>query len=726
MKLAGFEWRKMFSGKIPGLFLSFFLLNMITCYVYMIPFLPTRTEQNYRENWEKTLSARGENIPDTMTFLEKMLAEASEKVEKAPNDRYASAELKVLNELEREYQSVRDYQKFIENLDERVAKMRRIAIFNKQGSFSKRNIEKTSRDFEDVKDLELYPANDSGMNVLHNFYLTDILCLLLICLFAFQEYGRDFHTGMSNLIQAAPGGKERLRLAQMMGLGFADLMTCVCFYGGDFLLIGTNLGFGNLNIPVQGMAMFRNVSYPCTVRQYLVYFFLWKFLAFLFVTIIVQLLAVWFNGHRVSWILNFLFMGVSFMLWFLLPESSVSRLFRYLNPIGLLDVRQILGNYQNLNIFQYPVSILAAATVFLGVMALLLGVGILLVDHSSARFPSIAFPFHKKKRIWKQMFSYEWYKLVVNQKVWFLLVLLIPASVLWITPWQNRVRLADYSYEEYLDSYKGAFSEQKFREIQALPEQTDYQIQEGLDRLRAQADYLRSFPAENRGFVSIRMLDNYFQNLRSDTKCMALMVGILLLSVSSLFFVDKKQQMHQLLRAYPGNRCIYWDKIKLSALLGFLCAVCVWGTAWFKFFLHHKELEGLSFSLQSLPVFAENPYTGSIFSYMLLSLGLRLLTGIYLGIVLALIAQILPEPSHNITCAAMLFLLPLCMSYIGNLGYENPLSSFLTNYMSPVLNYAELLCQFPIRWFQLGTGDAIVILLLPLICVVIGSKIWEK
>lgn len=726
MKLARFEWKKIFSGKIPGIFLTFFLLNLLACYLYMMPFLPTKAEQDERKEWKAVLDTRNESIADTLIFLQEESKKVSDNLSLSPKSAALSAELKVLGDFEKEYQTVLDYHDFIENLENRVEKMQTFAIFNKEGGFSKRNIEKTARDFEDMKSQTLLPADDSGMNALHNFYLTDLLLILLACLFSFQEYSRDSRTGMASLIQSTPGGKGRLRLAQIAGLGLSVLLSYICLYGSNFLLIGINLGFGSPDALIQGMSMFRNVSFPCTVSLYLFYFFLWKAAAIMFITLIFQFFAVWFNGHFLSWILNFLLLGFSFLLWFLLPDSSFSRLFRYLNPIGILDTRQILGNYQNLNFFQYPVSLLVTAILFLGVMSLFLCAGILLVDRKLIHLPSLSFPFCKRKRVWKRIFSYECYKLIVNQKVWILLILLIPISILWVTPWQNRVRLADYSYEQFLDVYEGSYTDQKFQDIQAIPQQTDSQVQEGLDRLREQADYLHQSQAKKKGFVSIRILDDFFQNPQQDTKNMMMMTSILLLSVSSLFFVDKKQQMQQLLYSYPRSAHVYWNKIKLSAFIGFYSALCIWGTAWIKFFLHHKELEGLSYSLQSLPVFAQVPYTGSIFSYMLISFVLRLVSGIYLGVFLAFLVQLLPAPAQNITCSVILLTLPLCMSYIENLGYENPLISFISNYLSPAMKHVKLLCQFPAQWFLIKSGWLVFIFLLPVVCLSLGFWNWQK
>lgn len=134
MKLAGFEWKKIFSGKIPGIFLAFFLLNLLACYLYMMPFLPTKAEQDERKEWKAVLDTRNESIANTLIFLQEESKKVADKLSLSPKSATLSAELKVLGDFEKEYQTVLDYHDFIENLEKRVEKMQTFAIFNKEGA----------------------------------------------------------------------------------------------------------------------------------------------------------------------------------------------------------------------------------------------------------------------------------------------------------------------------------------------------------------------------------------------------------------------------------------------------------------------------------------------------------------------------------------------------------------------------------------------------------------
>lgn len=326
MKLLGFEWKKIISGKLLLIALLIFILNLGTYYIYMIPWMSAGQEEENYQNWEK----------------------------------------------EQEIKAISDYGVFIREMKKRAEEMSGISIFNKEGSFSQKNIEKTIKDFEGLEELVLKPQSENGMYLLHHFYLTDIFMVLFVCLVCFQEYGKDSKSGMGNLIQVTPKGKGRLRLAQMQAIALSIVLAGILFYGTNLLLTGWAVGFGDISGYVQAMPMFRNVSFPCTVKTYLILFMLWKAAALLFISIVLQFFAVMFGGNKISWIFSGGLLAVSFGLWFFMPDSPEAKFFQYLNLIGILDARQILGNYQNLNIFGHPVNLLHAAIFFIAVAGCLL------------------------------------------------------------------------------------------------------------------------------------------------------------------------------------------------------------------------------------------------------------------------------------------------------------------------------------------------------------------
>lgn len=130
-------------------------------------------------------------------------------------------------------------------------------------------------------------------------------------------------------------------------------------------IIQTQLWVGiDLSVTMQSLSRFRNMAYPWTAGIYIVLFLIGKTWGIVFTTLFCQFLAILFKGKKLSWLLFGLTIAVSFLLWFFIPDHPAAKFLRYLNPIGLLDQQQILGNYQNLNLFSYPVSLLNAAIIF--------------------------------------------------------------------------------------------------------------------------------------------------------------------------------------------------------------------------------------------------------------------------------------------------------------------------------------------------------------------------
>lgn len=719
MKLLGFECRKILTRKIMWIFFAFFCLNMGSYYIYMIPYIPTYEQKEIRKNWEMYLEESGENPEKNLEILQ---------MEQAKQDPENVTELNVLNEMCQEYVTVLEYREFIDGLKDRADSMKSIAIFNKTGGYSEKNILKTIKDFKTVENLDVKPINDTGMKTLHSFYVTDILMLLLVCLFCFQTYGKDYKNGMGNLIRVTPKGGGRLRLAQMEAVSILVLIAGFVLYGTNLLWTEKMIGFGNPSLNIQGMGMFRNVSFLCTVRQYLMFFLIWKLLALVFNGLVFQLFTVAFRGHNIAWVFNLMVIVISFLLWFLLPNSPEAKMFRYLNPIGLLDVGEIIGNYQNLKVFQSPVSLLNAAVGFMGISGCILIICILRIKGKSVVRVGVKVPGRKTKHFARNIFSYEFYKILVNQRVWLVIIVLMMISIWTVRPWQPHVSREEFNYEFYLEPYKGEYEDRKVTEIEKICEKQDFFDEEQVkvyEGILQQAKYLQQLKIQKKGFVSYRLYKDIFFYEQMEVKNMLYIVLAMLLSVNSLFYQDIAKRMEQLFITTPKHTSVYWAKMKLSALLGATSSLIVWGITYMKYFLH-QEVEGAQFSIHSICQFAEMKYDGSIFSYMVISFFLRLFIGMYIGIILGFLSQIFVIPTQNIICSVLLFVLPLCMGYISQMGYENALIVFINQHLSLVLKPMKLLYAFPVVWFQMKLSEVLLFIAIPLLCLFYGKSIWEK
>lgn len=650
MKLVRYEWKKMMSGKSGLILLAFLILNFCIYYVYLIP------TASYQQQEKEALS-------------------------------------------QSDY--VQEYNEFIEGLKERATMMKGVAIFNKEGGYASRNIEKTVNDFSRVEGIPIEPMVDSGMEALHNFYLSDVFMLILVCLFCFQGCGKDFKSGMSDLIRTTPKGKVQIRLARVQAVIGSVVLTGILLYGSNLLITQFTVGFGNLSGYVQGMPMFRNMSFPCTVGMYLLLFLIWKLAALVFSVLVIQFLTAWFGGQGMAWALSGIVLVVSFGLWFFLPDRPMVKLFRYLNPVGLLDVRQIIGNYQNLNIFQYPVGLLQAAILFVLFVGLLLLFGTILIGEREYFTWKIALPARKKERLWKHLFSYESYKVIVCQKAWCIYVVFLILSVMTIQTGKEHIGAKEYYYEKYITEYAGDYTENKAAAIERLMEEGNTEgVDEGeaLEKVYEQAQYLQGITDKNKGFVNLRTLELFFFDTQTEIQNTLFIVIAIMLSVSNLFYFDSRKGLSELLQATPNRKNIHRAKYKLALLSGVASTMIIWGITYIKYF-HAYGINGTEYSIHSIPALEQIPYSGSILSYMIISMLLRLIIGMLLGLTGGIIAQLLIVPTQNVIGEIVLFIMPLCLSYVGNLDYENALVIFINRYLQMVLKPVQFLASLPVKWY---------------------------
>ena len=550
MKLIRFELRKVFFGNIKYFALLLILLNAAVFYVGMIPRIPSAEQMEYEKIWREKAEEQGGSIEEKQQYLEEQTADygllmtylgapdvMTEEEKKAVTERFRDtdylemepeelyAESAALGQIMTEYASAAEYGSFVDEMESRAEAMLGVPIFE-SSRFSAANIRKTVEDFADVKELEVTPADGRYLEPMQNFYLTDILCIVMICLFCFRLFGFDHDSGMGNLIHTAPAGRTALRFAQLTAVWLTAALSAALLYGGNLLQTAVLTGAENLGAYVQGIAAFRNVAFPCTVGTYLLLYLAGKILAALLSASVCQFFCVKFGGGKTAWLFFAGVTAASFFLWFLVPDSPAVKLFRYLNPVGIFDMKQILGNYQNLNLFSVPFSLLSAAVIF-------------------------------------------------------------------------------------------------------------------------------------------------------------------------------------------------------TLVLGALYGAAVWCPVYAEYFIRYGIADG-AYSIRSVPELAHAAFDLPIAAYMVLTVAMRVLIGAYLGILIGFLAQILQQPAQNIFAGILLLILPLCLSYVGGMGYENPLVNLIKNELAFATAHVQILSGFQRSCVGFGPAEWGIFLLIPAVMLCIGKKKWDQ
>ena len=758
MKLIRFELRKVFSGNIKYFALLLILLNAAVFYVGMIPRIPSAEQMEYERIWREKAGEQGGSIEEKRQYLEEQTADygllmtylgapdvMTEEEKKAVTERFRDtdylemepeelyAESAALGQIMTEYTSAAEYGSFVDEMESRAEAMLGVPIFE-NSRFSAANIRKTVEDFADVKEIDVTPADGRYLEPMQNFYLTDILCIVMICLFCFRLFGFDHDSGMGNLIHTAPAGRTALRFAQLTAVWLTAALSAALLYGGNLLQTAVLTGAENLGAYVQGIAAFRNVAFPCTVGTYLLLYLAGKILAALLSASVCQFFCVKFGGGKTAWLFFAGVTAASFFLWFLVPDSPAVKLFRYLNPVGIFDMKQILGNYQNLNLFSVPVSLLSAAAFFTLVLGGLCSAAVLLVWSTELR---IRFPGEeirkricrrKQRRLPAGIFLGEWRKLLADQKGWIiaLAVLILPWSSFSLA--EENLTPDDFYYGQFINAYGGDYTEEKAGRIKEMYENGDFAEEaerKAADRLYGQVLSMAETRGEKLGIVDLRRQETFFSDRQTETLRMLILCLALTLSLSPLFWQDTGKGMDRLFASTPAGRRIYPGKMSAAAGLGALYGAAVWCPVYAEYFIRYGIADG-AYSIRSVPELAHAAFDLPIAAYMVLTVAMRVLIGAYLGIFIGFLAQILQQPAQNIFAGILLLILPLCLSYVGGMGYENPLVNLIKNELASATAHVQILSGFQRSCVGFGPAEWGIFLLIPAVMLCIGKKKWDQ
>ena len=195
--------------------------------------------------------------------------------------------------------------------------------------------------------------------------------------------------------------------------------------------------------------------------------------------------------------------------------------------------------------------------------------------------------------------------------------------------------------------------------------------------------------------------------------------------LSPLFWQDTGKGMDRLFASTPAGRRIYPGKMSAAAGLGALYGAAVWCPVYVEYFIRYGIADG-AYSIRSVPELAHAAFDLPIAAYMVLTVAMRVLMGAYLGILIGFLAQILQQPAQNIFAGILLRILPFCLSYVGGMGYENPLVNLIKNELAFATAHVQTLSGFQRSCVGFGPAAWGIFLLIPAVMLCIGKKKWDQ
>lgn len=746
MKLIYYEFRKLLSKKIILFMLPILLFACVFLYVQTEWNLRSQliSERSYYEQVERAfrnltqdegLSLATSKVEELEFFLllstERDIGEidhgwkqrvAEEKKEHPglvvkylssiynDNHELLKRDLYIYKEIKKQFTTIAAYHKYLTEMDQKASDMLSVSIFHDEESYSFRNIEKTVDDFKPLHHLSLTIGLEYGIVTSTNFLPTDLCALLILLTLSTIIFHYEKDMGVSRLIGVTKKGKLDTAFAKLIVICVMTLCISVLYYGSILAASYFLYGFGEIDRFIQSMPSFKESIYNFTVREYLIIYLILKFLGCLLLSLGVSSLFILFRRVGMVYFLLLLTLGISSILYFQIHPNSYANFLKYLNIIAFTDTFHLIGEYRNINFFSYPIqkSILTyiiggALIVLFSVLTVLLYIRQVSLDWN--------LPFYKiwggiqswwfKRRRKNSLFFHEWYKLMILNRGWLIVLLSCIFFLTSIQTEQRKFNTEEAMYNQYMDQLSGELNDSKKAFIEA-ERQYFNQLSEEQKRWRAhladgavtlaqyrekewewqqstskekafklvEKQYHDLLRVEERTKIAGHFVNKITTDELFDRKTRDIILGLLYLSLmsmllSSLFTHDYLNNCFALLRSTKyGRGYLFWIKTLMASTLCLVLLLLIYWPMYFSIFKNLPKIEW-SAPIQSVGIYGELPWHVSIMNYVLILNALKFIGCILLIHIIQAVSFVIRRPSLNLMVQVAALLSPLILIHIG-------------------------------------------------------------
>lgn len=633
-----------------------------------------------------------------------------------PDPKQIQIQKQVNDILKKQIDYLCEYTDSIASILKNAEQMSKIQKFAKEGSFSKKNILQTAKDFQVIAEKEVKLIPIRGMNAWLLEERTDYFAVAFLLLLV-AEFFRERKKGLWHMIHASFAGRFPLALRRLGVLVITGILLPLIFYGSTLLISLFFYGeFSHLHeilsAPIQSFPDFGHCTLSVTVGEFLFLRILLKmFVITSFGTLFYAVMSI-FTSTGSAVLAAGTVLGVEFLTYHFIPVQSFANVFKFINLFPLLAGREFFTNYQNLNLFTNPVSSTKGA--FVGLFVLFVLSGLIAIEIQIKKYPVSSDA--KTSKLWDQwrkrrtisskqtnIFLIELYKQIITGHGWVVFVFLAFLMIK-LYP-QGRISYTEQ--DAILQSYYQQFEGEVTQETLTFLETGEQKISQGTfgSPVRIQAFYqfkdyvqgLLDYEAEHKtklfvvspfGYEAffypngeIRTIFETQKHFDDLSRALLSVVSVVLLTAPFIPF-EKQKGAYSLLRSMNhGREKLFWFKWLVALVDCFFVWLIVYGLE-FAGMARLYGLPGLNAPVRSMFAFRNIPFSGSIAEYLIVLYLLRLLTLIFVAAASMAITSFFKEVRPAVLCSVLLLVVPVALSYIGisNLIGEQMVSWLIAQY----------------------------------------------
>ncbi|MCM1538930.1 MAG: hypothetical protein NC254_11100 [bacterium] len=529
---------------------------------------------------------------------------------------------------------IASYPSFIGEMQDRAARMMGTAIYAEPESYVYRNLVKSCVDFAPLSEVVPQADNCFGIRELAEYHngLLFVLVFLAVLGYYVLFYERD--RNLLLLIKGSRNGHMPLAAAKLAVMVLSALFYTALQECASILLFGWMYGYGNLCRAVQSVSLFRNCAYPLTVAEALCSIVWIRMGIAAVIACLLYGLGMLFKSAP---FVCMVFGGTLLAEYFFSRRFSISGTFgglKCINPFYCWNMKWVLGEYFNLNLFGHPAGKNICAVVAAVLMGILFAaVGLLAFCKTcqikkEGRLERIMRALRGRTAFLNRRISllyYEFYKMLVQQKKGIVCLVLLAWCVsesAAVSEAQHYASAKTASYHYYIDRLGGRITEETilfmeqeeafFVEVRkgpggAFASEDPLRMQELIaradmleDGFRMVKDQLEALKEKPGNLWDKYLLDEVFykelwQDTGTDLTLWFIGAAVLLYLVCGIGTVDEKKNMNFLIRSTLGGR----ERIERSRnLCAYLCAGVLFVLTELPLFLRYERVDHFTAAAQ--------------------------------------------------------------------------------------------------------------------------------
>lgn len=358
---------------------------------------------------------------------------------------------------------IEGYEEYISNTVDNAVQTKEFSIFAKNNGYVIRNVDKICKDYSKLEQVKPRPVNTGSVDNYEKYIpVISGFVLIIICYMLFNMQ-KERDNGEILFTYSAAKGRFSLAVKRNIIITFTAFILTLIFNAVLYAVSVLLYGAADLSAPVQSISSYAKCSSVISIGGMLLINVLETGLGVSLIAVSANLV---FNVLNNKYIAICLLGVVFFMEWrvsLTVQNNSVKRLLANINLYRITDYSVYHKNYQNINVFGYPVS--SYILMFIIITVLYVVCFILSACAYAWHYPYTKEPFilSKVKIGFEQLSGYltsrcgligmELYKLLIRGRKILLVVTFVIAELILINvtkvEFPSRQVQMDKVYEEY-------------------------------------------------------------------------------------------------------------------------------------------------------------------------------------------------------------------------------------------------------------------------------------